>query len=183
MTGWTIERLDGVAAHGAIPELAEVLVDCVEGGASVSFLAPLSLERAAGFWAKVAAEVASGERALLVARDPGRRISGTVNLVLAQPENQPHRADVTKLLVHRRARRSGAGERLMREIEAVAVAEGKTLLVLDTASGDARRIYERCGWQLTGCIPNYALNPDRTVCDTWVYWKDLAGRQSLVVSH
>ena len=171
--GWTVERLDAQAARAAIPALAEVLVDCVEGGASVSFLAPLSLERAAAFWHGVVDGLARGERALLVARDADERIGGTVHLVLAQPENQPHRADVTKLLVHRRGRRSGAGELLMRELEGVALAEGKTLLVLDTASADADRLYARLDWKLVGAIPNYALNPDGTPCDTRVYWKAL----------
>lgn len=171
--GWTVERLDAARAAEAIPALAEVLVDCVEGGASVSFLAPLSLERAITFWQGVANGVTRGERAILVARDAQGVINGTVHLVLAQPENQPHRADVTKLLVHRRSRRSGAGELLMRELERVAIDEGKTLLVLDTASADATRLYERLGWNLVGAIPNFALNPDGRPCDTRVYWKAL----------
>ncbi len=171
MNGWTIERLDGAETATAIPALAEVLMDCVEGGASVSFLSPLSIERACAFWRGVAMDVGRGERALLVARDPGGVIAGTVHLVLAQPENQPHRADVTKLLVHRRARRSGVAERLMRELEQVASEKGKSLLVLDTASEDAMRLYERLGWNRVGMIPNYALNPDRSFCDTVVYWK------------
>lgn len=173
MTGWTVERLDAEAAAGAIPALAEVLIDCVAGGASVSFMAPLPMAKAMAFWEGVVGGVARGERALIVARDPEGAIRGTVHLVLAQPENQPHRADVTKLLVHRRARRSGVGELLMREIERVALADGKTVLVLDTASDDARRLYERLGWTLVGPIPNYALNPDGTLCDTWIYWKAL----------
>lgn len=171
MNGWTIERLDGAGAIAAIPALAEVLVDCVDGGASVSFLAPLSHHRACEFWRGVAEGVSRGERALLAARDGEGAIQGTVHLVLAQPENQPHRADVTKLLVHRRARRNGVGELLMREIERVAAEKGKSLLVLDTASGEAVRLYERLGWNRVGIIPNYALNPDRSFCDTVVYWK------------
>ena len=173
MSGWTIARIDARAAREALADLVEILVDCVEGGASVSFLAPLSGEKATAFWEGVAAGVERGERALVVARGPDGAIDGTVHLVLAQPENQPHRADVTKLLVRRRARRSGVGELLMREIERVALAEGKTVLVLDTASDDARRLYERLGWTLVGPIPNYALNPDGTLCDTWIYWKAL----------
>ena len=171
--GWTVERLDGKATTDAIPALAGILIDAVESGASVSFLAPLSLERAVSFWEGVAAGVTHGERALLAARDGGGAVSGTVQLILAQPENQPHRADVAKLLVHRRARRAGVGELLMREVERVAQAGGKTLLVLDTASDDAVRLYERLGWNLVGAIPNYALNPDRSSCDTYVYWKAL----------
>lgn len=174
MAGWTTEQLDGPGALEAIAALTEVLVDCVEGGASVSFMAPLGPEKAARFWRSVAAGVARGERALLVARDPEGAILGTVQVILAQPENQPHRADVAKLLVHQRARRTGAGALLMRAAEAVAKEAGKTLLVLDTASDDARRLYERLGWQLVGRIPNYALNPDGTPCDTWYYYLDLS---------
>lgn len=173
MNSWTIERLDGPAAVAAIPALAEVLADCVDGGASVSFIAPLPLDRAYEFWRGVAEGVSRGERALLAARDDEGTIQGTVHLVLAQPENQPHRADVTKLLVHRRARRSGVGELLMRELERVAMEKGKSLLVLDTASDDAMRLYERLGWNRVGTIPDYALNPDRSFCDTVVYWKAL----------
>jgi ribosomal protein S18 acetylase RimI-like enzyme len=173
MTGWTIERLDEESGRAVIPALAETLVDCVEGGASVSFLAPLSLAKAAEFWRGVVESAARGERALLIARDPGGAARGTVQLILSQPENQPHRADIAKLLVHRRFRRAGAGERLMREVERVARAEGKTLLVLDTASAEAERLYGRLGWNLCGVIPAYALNPDRTLCDTRVYWKSL----------
>lgn len=172
-TGWRVERVTGRTATDAVPALAEVLIDAVEGGASVSFLAPLSRERAVSFWESVVAGVSRGERALLVARDGDGVVNGTVQLVLAQPENQPHRADIAKLLVHRRARRSGVGELLMREAERVAMVEGKTLLVLDTASDDAARLYERLGWNLVGRIPNYALNPDGSPCDTYVYWKAL----------
>ena len=173
MTGWSIERMDGDAGLALIPALAEILVDCVEGGASVSFLAPLALPKAAAFWHGVVESAARGQLALMIARDPQGTVQGTVQLVLSQPENQPHRADVAKLLVHRRVRRVGAGELLMREVERVALAEGKSLLVLDTASADAERLYRRLGWNFCGVIPGYALNPDRTSCDTTVYWKSL----------
>lgn len=168
--GTAIERLDGPGAREALRALAEILCDCVEGGASVSFLAPLSIERAEKFWDKVAAAVERGESALLVARD-AEGIQGTVQLVLSLPENQPHRGEVAKLLVHRRARRRGIAETLMRAAEREAVAEGRTLLTLDTASAEAERVYQRLGWQLCGIIPGYALNPDRSSCDTAVYWK------------
>jgi ribosomal protein S18 acetylase RimI-like enzyme len=155
-----------------IEALADVLIDCVEGGASVSFLHPLARERAVAFWRIVAREVAAGERALLVAED-AQGICGTVHLVLDQPENQPHRADLTKLLVHRRARRRGLGAALTRAAEATARECGKTLLVLDTASADAERVYERLGWRRVGAIPGYALWPDGGLCDTTVYYRDL----------
>ncbi|WP_326543771.1 GNAT family N-acetyltransferase [Pseudorhodoferax sp.] len=154
--------------------LAELLVDCVAGGASVSFMHPLSLERAAGFWQGVADGVARGERALLVAEDAAG-IAGTVQLVLAQPENQPHRADLAKMLVHRRARRLGLGEALMRAAEATAKDCGKTLLVLDTADGsDAERLYRRLGWQSCGVIPGYALWPQGGPCATHYFYRSLA---------
>ena len=152
--------------------LAELLVDCVEGGASVSFMAPLSVERAVEFWRGVAASVARGERELLVAEDASG-ICGTVQVVLDLPENQPHRADVSKMLVHRRARRRGVGAALMRAAEEAAREHGRTVLVLDTASDDARRLYERLGWVRVGDIPAYALLPDGRPCATTYYFRAL----------
>jgi len=157
-----------------IDELAGVLIDCVEGGASVSFMHPLPRERAVEFWRRVAQGVAAGERALLVAED-GRGVCGTVQLVLDQPENQPHRADLSKLLVHRRARRQGLGAALMRAAEVAARECGKTLLVLDTASDEAERVYERLGWVRVGVIPGYALLPQGGLCGTTVYYRNLGG--------
>jgi GNAT superfamily N-acetyltransferase len=155
-----------------IDGLAEVLIDCVEGGASVSFMLPLSRERAAAYWRHVAEEVAAGRRALFIAED-SRGVCGTVQLVFATPENQPHRADVSKMLVHRRARKQGLGAALMRAAEQTARECGKTLLVLDTASGDAERLYERMGWVRLGVIPGYALLPNGGLCDTTVYYRTL----------
>ena len=155
-----------------IEELADVLIDCVEGGASVSFMHPLPRDRAVAFWRGVAQSVAAGERALLVAND-AQGLCGTVQLVLDQPENQPHRADLSKMLVHRRARRQGLGAALLRAAEATARECGKTLLVLDTASDDAERLYERVGWQRVGVIPGYALLPQGGLCGTTVYYRNL----------
>ncbi len=152
--------------------LAEVLVDCVEGGASVSFMHPLSIDRPIAFWRGVAEEAARGERALLVAEDASG-IVGTVQLVLAQPENQPHRADLSKMLVHRRARRAGLGAMLMQAAEQVARECGKTLLVLDTASIEAARLYSRLGWQACGSVPGYALLPHGGLCATTFFYRDL----------
>jgi GNAT superfamily N-acetyltransferase len=158
-----------------IAGLADVLLDCVDGGASVSFMSPLPRERALQFWHGVADGVARGERALLLAEDAQGGVVGTVHLVLAQPDNQPHRADVAKMLVHRRARRSGVAAALMQAAERVAIAEGKTLLVLDTVTGgDAERLYERQGWQRCGVIPDYALWPRGGYCATTVFFKPLA---------
>jgi GNAT superfamily N-acetyltransferase len=156
-----------------IDGLADLLVDCVEGGASVSFMHPLSHAKARAFWRRVADGVAAGERALLVAED-GDGIVGSVQLVLNLPENQPHRADVAKTLVHRRARRRGLGEALLLAAEDVARDCGRTLLVLDTVTGsDAERLYARLGWVRVGSIPGYALMPDGEPCSTTYYYKTL----------
>lgn len=152
--------------------LADLLIDCVDGGASVSFMQPLTRERALAFWQRVSDSAARGERVLLVAED-GAGLVGTVQLILDQPENQPHRADVAKMLVHRRARRRGWGEVLMRAAEREALAAGKTLLVLDTASADAERLYARLGWQRCGVIPGYALLPQGGLCDTTYFYRQL----------
>jgi len=174
VSGVRVDVVDGDGARAAAAGLVDVLLDCVAGGASVSFMAPLSPERAHAFWARVAGGVGRGERVLLVARDAGGRIDGTVQLVVDLPENQPHRADVSKLLVHRRARNRGVGEALMRAAESAALAAGKTLLVLDTASDAAERLYLRLGWQLCGRIPDYALLPQGGLCATTVMYKALA---------
>lgn len=156
-----------------LEQLADVVIDCVEGGASIGFMLPLTRERVLAFWRKVAASTAAGKRVLLVAEDD-RGICGTVQVVFAQPENQPHRADIAKMLVHRRARRRGLGEALMREAEIVARDFGKTLLVLDTASDDASRVYERLGWIRLGTVPRFALLPGGGFCDTIFYYRDLS---------
>ena len=167
----TIRRLstvDDAQVHG----LAELLIDCVEGGASVSFMHPLPVQKAVDFWRHVADGVAQGERALLVAEDTQGTV-GTVQLVFGQPENQPHRADLSKMLVHRRARRRGVGAALLRAAENVARECGKSLLVLDTASGDAERLYARSGWRRCGVIPGYALLPRGGFCDTTYFYRML----------
>ena len=170
----TLRRLTGLD-ETQIRGLAQVLCDCVAGGASVSFMHSLTTSRAEGFWREVAAGVTRGERALLVAEDAAGVIVGTVQLVLAQPENQPHRADVAKMLVHRNARRHGVGAALMRAAEREAALEGKSLLVLDTVTGGAaERLYERLGWQRCGVIPGYALWPNGGLCATTVFFKSLA---------
>ncbi len=156
-----------------VDQLADVLIDCVEGGASVSFMHPLGRERAVAFWRRVASGVAAGERALLVAEDE-RGICGTVQLILDLPENQPHRADVAKMLVHRRARRRGLAEALMRAAEATALELGRTVLVLDAVTGgDAARLYERLGWVRVGDVPGFALMPDGQPCGTTFYYRRL----------
>ena len=158
---------------GEIRALCDVLIDCVEGGASVSFMLPMSRAKAEAFWWAAAASLARGELLLLAAEDSAGTIIGTVQLRLDQPENQPHRADLAKMLVHRRARRRGVGAALLAAAERAALSAGKTLLVLDTASGDAERLYARHGWQRCGQIPHYALWPDGAPCATTVFFKFL----------
>ena len=171
-----VRSLTAQEAGERIADLSAVLVDCVDGGASVSFMAPLAREKAEGFWRRVAEDVASGNRALLVAEDrAGGEIVGTVQLIFSLPENQPHRAEVAKMLVRRSARRRGLAGHLMRAAEDVARSAGKTLLVLDTVTGgDAERLYERLGWSRVGVVPEYALMPDGRPCDTTIFYKILA---------
>ena len=156
-----------------IEGLSDVLIDCVEGGASVSFMLPMSRAKADAFWRSTAASVARGERVVLAAEDAAGTIVGTAQVILAQPENQPHRGDLAKMLVHRRARRRGVGAALLVSAERSALSAGKTLLVLDTASDDAERLYARQGWQRCGEIPNYALWPDGRPCATTFFYKFL----------
>lgn len=166
-----IVTLDANAARAACGALAEVLVDCVAGGASVSFMSPFSQAEGERFFHNVADEVADGRTILIAARVDGN-IRGTVQLGLATPPNQPHRADVKKLLVHRQARQAGVGAALMTKLEDVAREVGRSLLVLDTVRGEAgERLYARLGWQRSGVIPDYALYPDGRLCDTVVFWK------------
>ncbi len=167
-----IRRLTSVDDE-QVEQLADLLIDCIDGGASVSFMHPLSQAKAQAFWRRVADGVASGERALLVAEDD-EGIVGTVQLVLDQPENQPHRADLVKMLVHRRARRQGLGAALMQAAEATARECGKTVLVLDTVPGsDAERLYARLGWVRVGEIPDYALLSHGGLAPTTIFYKRL----------
>ncbi|MEA2897238.1 MAG: hypothetical protein QOJ84_2853 [Bradyrhizobium sp.] len=168
-----IAVLDAPVADTALNELANVLVDCVEGGASVSFMSPFTHAEALAFFRKVAASVASGDTVLLAARLRGR-IVGTVQLGLDTPPNQPHRADIKKMLVHRFARGRGIGAALMARAEQEARCNGRWLLVLDTVPGEnGHRVYQRGGWTQSGIIPDYALFPDGRLCDTAVMWKRL----------
>jgi GNAT superfamily N-acetyltransferase len=169
---YALRRIHAVT-ESQLHGLADVLIDCVEGGASVSFMLPLSRDKAIAFWRRIAADAERGARALIIAEDEAG-IIGTVQVVLEQTENQPHRADVSKMLVHRRARRMGVGEALMRAAEDAAQQAGKSVLVLDTASPEADRLYTRLGWQLAGTIPDYALLPGGGLCDTRYYYRHLA---------
>ncbi|WP_134498277.1 GNAT family N-acetyltransferase [Microvirga pakistanensis] len=169
----TIRPLSPHEAAAQIGALSRVLIDCVEGGASVSFMLPMTPGKADAFWRGVAEGVASGERILIVAEECGE-IVGTVQVILKQPENQPHRADIAKMLVHRRARKRGVGAALMRAAEEAARRAGKSVLVLDTVTGsDGERLYARLGWQRVGVIPNYALWPQGGLCDTTYFHKQI----------
>ena len=175
--GPTVRALPAPEARARTAELSAILVDCVEGGASVSFMAPLARATADAFWQGVADGLDAGDRVLLVAEDHrGGALLGTVQVVFARPENQPHRADVAKMLVRRSARRQGVGGRLMRAAEDAAPAAGRTLHVLDTVTGsDAERLYRRLGWTPVGAVPGYALWPDGRPCDTTFFYKALTG--------
>ncbi|MGE6783270.1 N-acetyltransferase family protein [Ensifer adhaerens] len=174
MSEFDIRLLDETEARDAIPALAEVLSDCVEGGASVGFMQPYPPEAALAYWRGVAEAVAGGETLLMVAEEAGR-ILGTVQVGVAQMPNQPHRGDLKKLLVHRDARGKGLARRLMDAVEREAASRGKTLLVLDTATGsDAEAIYPRLGWERVGVIPDYAMWPEGGLCATTFFYKRIA---------
>jgi GNAT superfamily N-acetyltransferase len=168
----SIRRVAASEAVDCIEGLADVLLDCVEGGASVSFMLPIARETAVNFWRGVADGVERGERVLLVAQNGTGQIVGTVHMITSLPENQPHRADVAKLLVHRQARGTGVAHRLMIALEDAARDHGKSVLVLDTVTGgDAERLYERLGWQRVGVVPHYALMPTGEPCATTFFYK------------
>jgi ribosomal protein S18 acetylase RimI-like enzyme len=171
--GVEIRRLGGANLEEHLDRLAAVLEDCVVGGASVGYMWPFSHADARDAFKGFAAEVAQGRRLLLAAFDEGELV-GTVQVILAVPPNQPHRGEITKLLVKRAARGRGIAQALMERAEDEARAEGKSLLVLDAVTdGDAARLYDRLGWTTVGVIPNYALFPDGRPCDTTVFWKGL----------
>ena len=168
-----VRRLGAAELPEQLDALAGVLADCVAGGASVSYLEPFGHEDARAAFEVFASEVEQGRRLILAAFADGDLV-GTVQVILALPPNQPHRAEIAKLLVHRSARRRGVAQLLMAQAELEARTEGKTLLVLDTVTGDdAERLYTRLGWTRVGVIPGYALYPDGRPCDTTVFWKGI----------
>jgi len=175
MSAFTVRQLQ-VIDERARAGLIDVLIDCVEGGASVNFMWPMTPAKAEKFWRAVAEGLARGDRALVVAEDSRGAIIGTAQAIWAGPENQPHRADIAKMLVHRRARRLGVGAAVLAAAEQAAFDAGRTLLVLDTASAEAERLYERGGWQRVGTVPRFALLPDGPSCSTVFFYKDLAAR-------
>ncbi len=167
----TVRILDADAARTAIPDLCEVLSDGVNGGASLGFMLPFSPQDAEIYWHEVAEAVASGSVILAVAEHEGR-VVGTVQVGLASKPNQPHRGDLMKLLVHRDARGLGLSRKLMAAVEEEAARRGRTLLVLDTATGsEAEAIYPRFGWERVGTIPDYAMWPQGGFCGTTLFYK------------
>ncbi|WP_454853378.1 N-acetyltransferase family protein [Rhizobium binxianense] len=169
-----IRLLSATDARAAIPDLCEILSDCVSGGASVGFMQPYSPADAEPYWQGVADAVADGGTLLFTAALNGR-IVGTVQVGAAQMPNQPHRGDLRKLLVHRAARGKGLARLLMEAAEREAARRGKTILVLDTATGsDAEAIYPRLGWERVGVIPDYAMWPEGGLCATTLFYKRVA---------
>jgi GNAT superfamily N-acetyltransferase len=169
--GIDVRRLEPREARERLDELAAVLEDCVVGGASVGYMAPFSRADARAAFEGFVADAERGGRIVLAAFD-GDRLVGTVQVVLAQMPNQPHRGEIAKMLVHGSARRRGVGERLLAAAEQAARDEGRTLLVLDAVTGgDAARLYGRLGWTTVGVVPDFALYPDGRPCDTTYFWK------------
>jgi GNAT superfamily N-acetyltransferase len=155
-----------------ISALSELLVETVAHGGSVSFMHPLPLEAADAFWRDSLASAARGERVVLGAFD-GAIVVATVTLLLNLPPNQPHRAEVAKMMTRLSHRHRGIASALLREAERIELERGRTLLVLDTAGNEAERLYERGGWQRVGVIPDYAMWPGGGFCDTTFFWKRL----------
>lgn len=175
MRVWTVTQDEFESIR---PALCEILIDCVRHGASVGFLVPLDAVEADAYWSRIGRAIAEERCMLLAGALDGGGPAGTVQLDVDTLPNQPHRATVSKLLVHTAARRRGMGEALMAELERVALDHGRSLLTLDTATGAAVRLYERMGWRAAGTIPGYALNPDSSLTDTTFYWKQLSGSES-----
>lgn len=170
----TIRIVDAEEARAVLPDLSEILSDCINGGASVGFMLPFEPSDATGYWQEIADAVEKGSIILAVAEVEGR-VVGTVQVGLASKPNQPHRGDLMKLLVHRSARGLGLSRKLMEVVEAEAARRDRTLLVLDTATGsEAESIYPRFGWERVGVIPDYAMWPQGGFCGTTLFYKRVA---------
>ena len=174
--GIAIRTLDAATASARLPELAQILIECVDDGGGVSFMAPLARARAESFWQGVIAGLARSDRILLVAEDSeSGRTLGTVQVALAWQDNAPHRGEVCKMLVGRAWRGRGIGSALLRAAESAAREAGRTLLTLDTfTGGDAERFYERLGWTRAGVVPRYALFPHGGLGGTTIFYRDLS---------
>lgn len=168
-----VEALDAHGYDAAINDLAALLVDAVDSGAGVNFLAGVTVDETRAWWASRADGVASGMVVPIVARD-GSRVVGSTVLLYAWNPNSPHRGEISKVLVHSSARRQGLGRRLMDAAEERARADGRWLLVLDTVTGsEADAFYRAIGWHDVGIIPDFALQPDGSLTPTTVFWKDV----------
>jgi GNAT superfamily N-acetyltransferase len=169
----SVRPLDADETRAHRDDLCTIMVDCVTGGASIGFMEPFTMADAASFWAGVVEAVGRGDARHLAAFD-GDRVVGTVQVVTRMPPNQPHRGDLKKLMVASHARGKGVARQLMAAADETARKAGKTLLVLDTATGsDAESLYPKIGWEKAGIIPDYALFPDGRFCDTTVFYKRL----------
>ena len=173
MSESVVRTIGAQEAAQRVEEFVDVLMDCVQGGASVSFMSDLTRHEASAFWRGAIEDAAQGGRILIIAEQDGR-IDGTVQTLLVDKPNQPHRAEIAKMLVHSRARNKGLGQALLRAGEDAARARNRWLMVLDTVPGTAGdRLYRRGGWIPVGDIPNFALMPDGALCSTTFFYKDL----------
>lgn len=176
-TSFSLSILSSATLLERKQQLIDVLEECVKDGASVSFMLPFDRQKACSFWEGVARSCEAGERRVFIAQRDNGDILGTVQLITAMPDNQPHRGEVAKLLVRQCARRQGVARALMTVLEESAATAGKSLLVLDTATGSGAEIfYQQAGWQKAGEIPQYALMPDGTPCGTSVFYKSISSK-------
>jgi GNAT superfamily N-acetyltransferase len=171
----SIEILTINQARQALPDLCALLIDSVEHGASVNFILPMSFEKASAFWTQRSFPGVAAQTTLLFVAKAQERLIGTVQIQFAPQENQPHRAEIAKMLVHSTARRRGVGGRLLVAAESAAVKAGRTLLVLDTEEGsDAERLYKSAGWRVIGVVPEYALTPTGRLIGSTHFYKSLS---------
>lgn len=166
--------LDAAGYEAAIPSLAALIVDAVEGGAGVNFLTGVTNDQAAAWWRSRLPDIADGTTTAFIARDGDTRVVGSTLLIRSRNPNSPHRAEIGKVIVHRSARRRGIAHALMTAAEERARADGRWLLILDTATGsDAERLYRSMGWTELGVMPDHSLLPDGALSATTYFWKDL----------
>jgi GNAT superfamily N-acetyltransferase len=172
----TIERVSAQPTAADLAELVSLFIECVDGGASMGYLAPLSVDESTDYWRATLSDLSGGHRILIVAREaPGGRIVGSAQLNVASKPNGRYRAEVQKVMVRPSHRRRGLGTQLMEQLESLARERGVTLLHLDTSEGrsGARELYERLGYRYAGGIPGWALDPDGTPAQNAIFYKEL----------